>query len=146
MAGRHCPATRAMRLKRQYRRVLRSRTCSWPIAWRLMPVPMIWLKTRFTVRRFATDGRGTGFLRKVDIPGYGTGPYIVDIGAVELNVPKIVGVTIATTGTTSVSAPYDVPVGSGEQLRTVPVGQANQIIIHFSEDVTVVARQLDLGE
>ena len=91
---------------------------------------------------FTTDQRGTGFLRKVDIPGYGTGPYIVDIGAVELNVPKIVGVTIATTGTTSVSAPYDVPVGSGEQLRTVPVGQANQVVIHFSEDVTVVQGNL----
>ena len=35
------------------------------------------------------------------------------------------------------SAPYDVPVGSGDQLRTVTVGQANQITIHFSEDVTV---------
>jgi hypothetical protein len=86
---------------------------------------------------FTTDQRGPGFLRSVDLPGGGSGAFSVDIGAVEVNVPKVVGVTISTTGTSSTSAPYDVPVGSGEQIRTVPVGQANQILIHFSEDVTI---------
>jgi hypothetical protein len=39
---------------------------------------------------------------------------------------------------------YDVPDGSGEQLRTVPVGGANELSIKFNKAVTMVSGDLDL--
>ncbi len=89
------------------------------------------------------DQRGAPFTRKV-----GTR---IDIGAVEyrvapdpLTLPRVANVTIS--GSQSVHAPYsfDAHDGSGEQLRTVPVGGADTISITFTEGVNVVADDLKL--
>lgn len=63
---------------------------------------------------------------------------IVDFG----NAPSVANITIS--GSTSAHAPYSfvTHVGSGEQLRTVPVAAADTISITFSEDVNVVAENL----
>jgi hypothetical protein len=65
---------------------------------------------------------------------------IVDFG----NAPKVANVTIS--GSTSLHAAYsfDAHDGSGDQLKTVPVGGADTIAITFSEDVNVVAGNLRL--
>jgi hypothetical protein len=47
--------------------------------------------------------------------------------------PQVTGVTIGSS--ISSSADYSVPVGSGNQLKTVPVGQANEVSITFSEAI-----------
>jgi hypothetical protein len=56
--------------------------------------------------------------------------------------PEVIEVSIAN----SLGATYDFAntVGSGQQLKTVAVGQANQIIIKFSEDVVVHQSDLTL--
>ncbi len=74
------------------------------------------------------DQRGEGFLRK-----YGSA---VDIGAYEIGLAKVIQVVVS--GSSSTHAPYDFAgvVGSGEQIRTVPVGGADTIQIRFSEAVT----------
>ena len=58
------------------------------------------------------------------------------------NVPRVANVTIS--GSTSTHAPYsfDGHDGSGEQLRTVPVGGADTISITFTEDVNIVSSDL----
>jgi len=71
--------------------------------------------------------------------GGGGGP-IVQFGVA----PMVANVVIS--GSNSVHDPYsfDAVDGSGEQLRTVPVGGADTISITFSEDVNVVASDLTL--
>jgi hypothetical protein len=73
-------------------------------------------------------------------PGSGTmmTETIVDFG----NAPQVTNVTIS--GSASTHSPYSFAthVGSGEQLKTVPVGGADTISIAFSEDVNVVASDL----
>ncbi len=61
-----------------------------------------------------------------------------------LNVPRVANVTIS--GSSSPHAPYsfDAHDGSGEQLRTVPVGGADTISITFTEDVNISADTLKL--
>ncbi|MBL9125771.1 MAG: hypothetical protein JNG90_19175, partial [Planctomycetaceae bacterium] len=55
---------------------------------------------------------------------------------VDLTPPTVTAVTIASSIGTH--APYVVPTGDGEsQLRTVPVGWANRIVVTFSEQVIV---------
>jgi hypothetical protein len=58
--------------------------------------------------------------------------------------PKVTEVTIS--GDTSTHAAYNFSTadGSGDQLKTVPVGGANQIAIKFSEDVDIASDDLDL--
>ncbi len=58
--------------------------------------------------------------------------------------PQVTGVTVS--GSASLHDPYSFSsvVGSGDQLRTVPVGGADTISITFSEDVNVSAGDLDL--
>jgi predicted outer membrane repeat protein len=85
-----------------------------------------------------TDQRGTGFARSYDISSItisGAGP--VDIGAYEINPPKVIGVIVSNSTT---GFGYLVPVGSGEQIRTVPVGGADQISIMFSEDIGAIVQ------
>jgi hypothetical protein len=57
--------------------------------------------------------------------------------------PEVIDVSIAN----SLGATYDFAneVGSGQQLKTVAVGQADQIIIKFSEDVVVHQSDLTLA-
>ncbi len=58
--------------------------------------------------------------------------------------PQVTNVTIS--GSLSLHAPYafDTVVGSGEQLRTVPVGGADTVSITFSELVNITADSLDI--
>ena len=56
--------------------------------------------------------------------------------------PRVTDVRIGST--LSVHADYQIPTGSGEQIRTVPVGQANQVEVVFSEDVNVSQGDLAL--
>ena len=58
--------------------------------------------------------------------------------------PRVIVIIIS--GSRSTHAPYSFAsvVGSGEQLRTVPVGGADTITIVFSEDVNIVASDLRL--
>ncbi|RIK71466.1 MAG: hypothetical protein DCC67_20315, partial [Planctomycetota bacterium] len=93
------------------------------------------------------DQRGPGFTRSFDNAGVslpGRGP--VDIGAYEVNLPKVISVVV--DGSASAHEPYDFStalhegepvVGGGNQLRTIPVGRADRIAVRFSEDVPHVA-------
>jgi hypothetical protein len=74
------------------------------------------------------------------MPGSGAALPIVDFG----NAPKVTNVKIS--GSASIHAPYsfDAHDGSGDQLRTVPVGGADTVSITFSEDVNVQASYLRL--
>ncbi len=86
-----------------------------------------------------TDQRGTSFPRIHNIASVPDGAAgQVDIGAYEIGLPKVIEVIVSGTG--SEHAPYNFAnaVGSGEQLRTVPVGGANRIQIRFSEVVTLL--------
>jgi predicted outer membrane repeat protein len=93
----------------------------------------------FTTTLLTTDQRGMGFLRPVDLPGVvGRPEGPVDIGAYEIGLPNIIKVHVRD-GVPPSHTPHDlsVIVGSGEQLRTVPVGGANTVNVWFSEHVTV---------
>jgi predicted outer membrane repeat protein len=104
------------------------------------------------------DQRGQGFGRFVDVAGVTNGPnnFFVDIGAVEFDTalpPKVINVTISSWSATNPHTPHafnnaadDVNDfdGSGIQLKTVPVGNADMIAIQFSEHVNVVETSLKL--
>lgn len=85
--------------------------------------------------KLMTDQRGTGFLREFDVPGYHDPGAITDIGAYEVNAPKIIGLGVGSTIYASQGI-YWMPAGSGEQLRTVPIGNANEVIFQFSEPIS----------
>ncbi len=53
-------------------------------------------------------------------------------------------IRVAIRGTSSVNSVYDIPSGSGEQLRTVPVALANQIRIGFDQAAVVDMNDLIL--
>jgi hypothetical protein len=57
---------------------------------------------------------------------------ILDV-TIDTTAPQVTGVTISGSGSTHDD--YDVPDGSGDQIKTVPVGGADEISITFSEDV-----------
>jgi hypothetical protein len=69
-----------------------------------------------------------------------TGVTLVDFG----NAPKVANVTISGSASTHDPYAFAAVAGSGEQLRTVPVGGADTISITFSEDVNVVQSDLRL--
>jgi hypothetical protein len=109
----------------------------------------------FTSTLLTTDQRGEGFVRPIDVPGVGTSSdRTVDIGAHEVNLPKVISVIVSSTLPTSYVNPvYDfnelnpdgtARVGSGTQLKTVDVGRANRIGIRFSEDVSVTASDFQI--
>jgi hypothetical protein len=58
--------------------------------------------------------------------------------------PKVSAVKIGSSSGSVGHADYAVPVGSGDQLKTVPVGSPNEIIITFTEAVNVVKGQLSV--
>ncbi|RIK72001.1 MAG: hypothetical protein DCC68_26880, partial [Planctomycetota bacterium] len=100
-----------------------------------------------TGEALAADQRGPGFTRPFDVAAVnhpGRGP--VDIGAYEVNLPKVISVVV--DGSASAHEPYDFStalhegepvVGGGNQLRTIPVGRADRIAVRFSEDVPNVS-------
>ncbi len=100
----------------------------------------------------AADGSGNGIVDAADyvtwalwnnsfgawydaVPGFGAGISIID----STDAPHVVNVTIS--GFNSTHDPYSFAshVGSGDQLRTVPVGGADTISITFDEEVNVEA-------
>ena len=53
--------------------------------------------------------------------------------------PRVSNVTVASATTT-----YDVPSGSGEQMRTVPVANVSKVIVTFDEDVINTSTNISL--
>jgi hypothetical protein len=95
-----------------------------------------------TMAQLAFDQRSTGFSRFVD--GDGDALAIVDIGAYELGdtvAPQVLSVSIGST--VSLHPNYVIPAG-GDQLRTVPVGRPDQLIVEFSEPVSASTADLEL--
>jgi hypothetical protein len=88
----------------------------------------------FTSSSFTTDQRGAGFTRIYDTPGYHDSGAIVDIGAYEINPPKVIDV-IMSNGTSD----YHVPVGSGVQLKTVPLANITTITLVLSETIGTIS-------
>jgi len=86
-----------------------------------------------------TDQRSEGFVRVFDIPNVGNNasPFIVDMGAYEFGVLKVIDVTVS--GSVSLHAEYSFAeqnaVGSGKQLKTIPVGGADTVELTFSEEI-----------
>jgi hypothetical protein len=74
--------------------------------------------------------------------GMGTAPAlpIVDF----TNPPQVTNVTVSGSASIHADYSFDAHDGSGEQLRTVPVGGADTISVTFSEDVNVSASQMRL--
>jgi hypothetical protein len=75
------------------------------------------------------------------VPAGGGGP------PSEPTAPKVSNVIIGTTATYpygSSTYAFDAVDGSGEQLRTVPVGAANKISIQFTEDVHITETEMQL--
>jgi hypothetical protein len=91
----------------------------------------------YTLWRANAPGTSAWYL---GVPGSGAALPVVDFA----NPPKVTNVTI--TGSASIHDPYsfDAHDGSGDQLRTVPVGGADTISITFSEDVNVLESHLRL--
>lgn len=58
--------------------------------------------------------------------------------------PKVTNVTLSRPGSTHPAYGFENVVGSGEQLRTVPVGAPNQIAIQFTKEVTLSDSDLEL--
>jgi hypothetical protein len=117
---------------------------------------MVW-RGLFGGGGLAADGSGNGVVDAADYvvwrnwvntlgawyePPTGVGSLIpiVDFG----NAPRVANVTIS--GSQSTHAPYSFGTadGSGEQLRTVPVGGVDSVSITFSEDVNVDASYLSV--
>jgi Ca2+-binding RTX toxin-like protein len=73
--------------------------------------------------------------------------YNLSQGAFSTEAPSVTNVIInSNAGGNYSNIPYEFNgvVGSGEQLRTVPVGAANIISVQFTEDVTIASSDLDL--
>ncbi len=56
--------------------------------------------------------------------------------------PKVSAVKIGSSNGAVIHPDYTVPVGSGQQLKTVPVGSPNEIMITFTEAVDVIKGDL----
>ncbi|MCI0333876.1 MAG: hypothetical protein L0228_11715 [Planctomycetes bacterium] len=91
---------------------------------------------------FTSDQRGAPFTRPWDITSIAnvSPGNFVDIGAYEIGLPKVIEV-IVSDSVPPAHTPYSfaTAVGSGEQIRTVPVGGANRVQVRFSEVVTISA-------
>jgi hypothetical protein len=91
----------------------------------------------FTSTPLEHDQRGTNYERKFDVENVGNEEEdIVDLGAYELQPPRVLDVIVSSTKTTSYSnGPHSFigVAGSEGQLVTVPVGAPNQISIQLSE-------------
>jgi len=67
---------------------------------------------------------------------------------IDIIAPQVTSVTISDSSPTGTHAPYDFSTivdGTGKQIKTVPVGGANEITIEFSEGVTVNHDDLTLS-
>ena len=95
-----------------------------------------------------TDQRGPGFTRIFDVPGVGNAlpADVVDIGAYEVGLPKVIDVRIFgedwAAGAPRYSAVEQVPLG--KQLAPIGTDGVDTIEIHFSEDVLNTSTALTL--
>jgi hypothetical protein len=91
-----------------------------------------------------TDQRGAGFARSWDISNVVDGPDgFLDIGAYEIGLPKVIQVTINDTILPAhFPHHFNTVAGDGDQIRTVPVGNVNSLLIVFSENVTVTGNPI----
>jgi hypothetical protein len=81
--------------------------------------------------------------RLTDVAGNRTtSSSILDI-TIDTTAPQVIGVTISGSGSTH--DPYDIPDGSGTQIKTVPVGGADTIAVTFSENVGAGVEKMDLS-
>ena len=92
---------------------------------------------------FDSDQRGAGFPRIYDVPGVSNGMQgMVDIGAYEIGTPKVVDVRVSSPAnghSHSFAEAIDSKPDSGIQLLTIPVFQASEITLKFSEPMDVDA-------
>ena len=84
------------------------------------------------------------YTRYFDHPNYSGGDGTVDIGAVETQTARILNLTISSSEHSNQTYSFDGVVGSGEQLKTVPVGRIDRISVQFSHDVDVESNDLAL--
>jgi hypothetical protein len=92
-----------------------------------------------------TDQRGTKFPRRFNVPGVRDPGDVVDIGAYEVGLAKVIDVIISSSDPNVVHAPYRFSEAFADgihELRTVPVAGADTIEIVFSEWVNVDATDL----
>ena len=81
------------------------------------------------------------------IRGTANGDYLlVDAAPVA---PRVTQVTISGPNTldgnrTTPNGSFDIPVGSGEQIKTVPIGGANEVSVQFNKGVTIASGDLDI--
>jgi hypothetical protein len=88
-----------------------------------------------------------GHQRIYDDPSLGTSGTRVDIGAAEFSLPHVTNVVISNNQGYSLNEPFTFGpsnVGSGVQIKTVPVSNANQISIQFNKEVDVQDDDLSL--
>ena len=117
----------------------------------------LWRATFGSTSDFRADGNGDGEVNAADYViwrntlgwfsawytasiGTSAAGYVVDFG----NAPKVTNVTISGSNSTHDPYSFDAHDGSGEQLRTVPVGSPDTVSITFSEDVNVSAEDLQM--
>jgi hypothetical protein len=91
------------------------------------------------------DQRGPSFFRVYDQPNNSGGP--VDIGAIELGAARVLDLIISESNFNLPQHEFSFSegtfqgqpmTGSGNQLRTVPVGGADQVEIRFSEEMPTI--------
>ena len=105
-------------------------------------------KDPLTGEDLTTDQRGPGFTRIFDVPGVGNAfpADVVDIGAYEVGLPKVIDVRIFgedwAAGAPRYSAVEQVPLG--KQLAPIGTDGVDTIEIHFSEDVLNTSTALTL--
>jgi hypothetical protein len=118
----------------------------------------LWKMTYGSTVDLRADGNGDGTVNAADYnlyrnnsqdvsawltdpaAGSGAGAVIVEFGIA----PQVVNVTVSGADVFDDPFSLDTVDGSGDQLRTVPVGGADTISITFSEDVNVSEGMLDL--
>jgi hypothetical protein len=98
----------------------------------------------FTSTPLATDQRGTGFSRLVDISGVHDPGEKVDIGAYEVNLARVKNVVLKGSGWgTGVEYSYAEVVAAGNQHRPMFIKNANRIEVHFDSAVSFPTNQAD---
>ena len=90
----------------------------------------------FSSTELTTDQRGVGFARKYNVPGVHDPGEIVDIGAYEIGLAKVIDVRLDNpTGWLRDPYSYAEIVPTGKQLAPIFTSGVNQLQVVFSEEV-----------